>query len=235
VLVELEGISSKYGNVLALRDISIQVAKGELVTLIGANGAGKSTTLKLITGIIKPRAGRALFDGKDISTMSPRELIKGGLVHVPEGRQIFAQMTVLENLEMGAFLIEEKSVIEERLDFVFGHFPVLKSRLHQKGGTLSGGEQQMLAMGRGLMLKPSLLLLDEPLLGLAPILCREVLNIVKRLHENKIAILLVEQNAKAALQIADRGYVLETGKTVLTGKADDLLRNDDVRKAYLGF
>lgn len=235
MLVELEGISSKYGNVLALRDISIQVAKGELVTLIGANGAGKSTTLKLITGIIKPRAGRALFDGKDISTMSPRELIKGGLVHVPEGRQIFAQMTVLENLEMGAFLIEEKSVIEERLDFVFGHFPVLKSRLHQKGGTLSGGEQQMLAMGRGLMLKPSLLLLDEPLLGLAPILCREVLNIVKRLHENKIAILLVEQNAKAALQIADRGYVLETGKTVLTGKADDLLRNDDVRKAYLGF
>jgi branched-chain amino acid transport system ATP-binding protein len=235
VLVELEGISSKYGNVLALRDISIQVAEGELVTLIGANGAGKSTTLKLITGIVKPRAGRALFDGKDISTMSPRELIKGGLVHVPEGRQIFARMTVLENLEMGAFLIEEKSVIEDRLEFVFGHFPVLKSRLHQNGGTLSGGEQQMLAMGRGLMLQPRLLLLDEPLLGLAPILCREVLNIVKRLHENKIAILLVEQNAKAALQIADRGYVLETGKTVMTGKADDLLRNDDVRKAYLGF
>lgn len=234
MLVELEGISSKYGNVLALRDISIQVAEGELVTLIGANGAGKSTTLKLITGIVKPKTGRALFDGKDISTMSPRELIKGGLVHVPEGRQIFAQMTVLENLEMGAFLIEEKSVIEERLDFVFGHFPILKSRLHQDGGTLSGGEQQMLAMGRGLMLKPKLLLLDEPLLGLAPILCREVLSIVKRLHEDKIAILLVEQNAKAALQIADRGYVLETGKTVMTGKADDLLRNDDVRKAYLG-
>lgn len=235
MLVELEGISSKYGNVLALRDISIQVGEGELVTLIGANGAGKSTTLKLITGIVKPRTGRALFDGRDISTMSPRELIKGGLVHVPEGRQIFAQMTVLENLEMGAFLIEEKSVMEERLDFVFGHFPVLKSRLQQNGGTLSGGEQQMLAMGRGLMLKPRLLLLDEPLLGLAPILCREVLDIVKRLHENKIAILLVEQNARAALQISDRAYVLETGKTVMTGKADELLRNDDVRKAYLGF
>ena len=235
MLVKLEGVSSKYGNVLALKDISIQIDEGELVTLIGANGAGKSTTLKLITGIVKPRSGRALFAGKDIGTMTPRELVKGGLVHVPEGRQIFAQMTVMENLEMGAFLIDEKRVIEERLDFVFGHFPILKSRLHQKGGTLSGGEQQMLAMGRGLMLQPRLLLLDEPLLGLAPILGREVLDIVQRLHEDKIAILLVEQNAKAALRIADRGYVLETGKTVMTGKAEDLLGNDDVRKAYLGF
>ena len=235
MLVELEAVSARYGSVSALRDISIQVAAGELVTLIGANGAGKSTTLKLITGIVKPRTGRALFDGKDIGAMSPRDLIRGGLVHVPEGRQIFAQMTVLENLEMGAFLIDETSVVEERLEFVFGHFPILKSRLRQNGGTLSGGEQQMLAMGRGLMLRPRLLLLDEPLLGLAPILCREVLNIVQRLHQNNIAILLVEQNAKAALQIADRGYVLETGKTVMTGKADDLLRNDDVRKAYLGF
>ena len=235
MLVRLENVSSKYGNVLALRNISLQVAEGELVTLIGANGAGKSTTLKVITGIVKPRTGSVTFDGKDISRMSPREVIRRGVVHVPEGRQIFPLMTVLENLEMGAFLVKEKNRIKERLDFVFLHFPILKERLNQKGGTLSGGEQQMLAMGRGLMLQPKLLLLDEPSLGLAPLLVREVLNIAKRLHENKITVLLVEQNAKAALQISDRGYVLETGKTVLTGRAEELLKNDDVRKAYLGF
>jgi branched-chain amino acid transport system ATP-binding protein len=234
MLINLENVSSKYGNVLALRDISIQVAEGELVTLIGANGAGKSTTLKVITGIVRPRTGTVTLEGADISKSSPRDIINKGVVHVPEGRQVFPYMTVLENLEMGAFLVKDKDTVKERLAFVFLHFPKLEERLSQRGGTLSGGEQQMLAMGRGLMLQPRLLLLDEPSLGLAPLLVREVLHIIKRLHESKITILLVEQNAKAALQISDRGYVLETGKTVLVGRAEELLGNDDVRKAYLG-
>lgn len=234
MLINLENVSSKYGNVPALKNIYIQVAEGELVTLIGANGAGKSTTLKVISGIIKPKTGTITFEGTDISKISPRDIIKKGVVHVPEGRQVFPHMTVLENLEMGAFLVKDKITIKERLGIIFLHFPILKERLHQRGGTLSGGEQQMLAMGRGLMLQPRLLLLDEPSLGLAPLLVREVLDIIKRLHESKITVLLVEQNAKAALKISDRGYVLETGKTVLVGRAEELLRNDDVRKAYLG-
>lgn len=235
MLIKLENVSSLYGNVLALRDISLQVAEGELVTLIGANGAGKSTTLKVITSIVKPKTGRVTFNGEDISKFPTREVIKRGVIHVPEGRQIFPLMTVHENLEMGAFLVKDKRLVQERLDFVFLHFPILRERLSQQGGTLSGGQQQMLAIGRGLMLQPKLLLLDEPSLGLSPVLVKEVLSIIKRLRETKITILLVEQNAKAALEISDRGYVLETGKTVLAGKAEDLLKNDNVRKAYLGF
>jgi branched-chain amino acid transport system ATP-binding protein len=235
MLIKLEKVSSLYGNVLALRDISLQVAEGELVTLIGANGAGKSTTLKVITSIVKPKAGRVTFNGEDISKCSTREVMKRGVVHVPEGRQVFPLMTVHENLEMGAFLMKDKRVVQERLDVVFLHFPILKERLSQQAGTLSGGQQQMLAIGRGLMLQPKLLLLDEPSLGLSPLLVKEVLRIIKVLHETKITFLLVEQNAKAALEISDRGYVLETGKTVLAGKAEDLLKNDNVRRAYLGF
>jgi branched-chain amino acid transport system ATP-binding protein len=235
VLIRLEGVSSSYGNVLALRDISLEVGEGELVTLVGANGAGKSTTLKVISGIVRPEKGRVTFEGQDVSTLSPRALIEAGIVHVPEGRQVFAQMTVRENLEMGAFLLRDRKLVRDRLEFVFGHFPLLRSRLNQKAGTLSGGEQSMLAVGRGLMLRPTLLLLDEPLLGLSPRLRQDVLEIIKRLHADKIAILLVEQNAKAALTISDRAYVLETGRTVIAGRAADLLVDDDVRKAYLGF
>lgn len=235
MLISLEHVSSKYGNVLALRDISLEVDEGELVTLIGANGAGKSTTLKVISGIMKPATGRVVYSGQDTVSRSPRQLIEAGIVHVPEGRQVFAHMAVLENLEMGAFLLSDRRLIEERLDLVFRHFPILKSRLQQKAGTLSGGEQSMLAIGRGLMLRPKLLLLDEPLLGLSPRLCQEVLAIIERLHEEKMAILLVEQNAKAALKISDRAYVLETGRTVTSGKASNLLADDEVRKAYLGF
>jgi branched-chain amino acid transport system ATP-binding protein len=234
VLIALEQVSARYGSVLALRDIALQVEDGELVTLIGANGAGKSTTLKTISGIMKPAGGRVLLDGQDTLAWSPRRLIEAGVVHVPEGRQVFAHMTVLENLEMGAFLLRDGRRVAQRLEFVCQHFPVLKSRLQQAAGTLSGGEQSMLAIGRGLMLQPRLLLLDEPLLGLSPVMSQEVLRIVRRLHEQGMAILLVEQNARAALRISDRGYVLETGRTVISGSAADLLADSGVRKAYLG-
>jgi branched-chain amino acid transport system ATP-binding protein len=234
VLIALEHVAARYGNVLALRDIVLQVDEGELVTLIGANGAGKSTTLRTISALMRPAGGRVLFDGHDTMSWSPRRLIEAGVVHVPEGRQVFAHMTVLENLEMGAFLLRDARQRAARLDFVCHHFPVLKSRLRQAAGTLSGGEQSMLAIGRGLMLRPRLLLLDEPLLGLAPMVSQEVLRIVGRLHAEGMAILLVEQNAKAALKISDRGYVLETGRTVISGSASDLLADSAVRKAYLG-
>jgi len=234
VLIALEQVSARYGSVLALRDIALQVEAGELVTLIGANGAGKSTTLRTISGIMKPAGGRVLLDGQDTLAWSPRRLIEAGVVHVPEGRQVFAHMTVLENLEMGAFLLRDGRRVAQRLEFVCQHFPVLKSRLQQAAGTLSGGEQSMLAIGRGLMLQPRLLLLDEPLLGLSPVMSQEVLRIVRRLHEQGMAILLVEQNARAALRISDRGYVLETGRTVISGSAADLLADSGVRKAYLG-
>jgi branched-chain amino acid transport system ATP-binding protein len=235
VLIRLDGVASRYGSVLALRDITLEVGEGELVTLIGANGAGKSTTLKVISGIIRPERGTISYGGQDAAQLSPRALIEAGIVHVPEGRQVFAQMTVLENLEMGGFLLGDRKTLADRLEFVFGHFPLLKNRLQQKAGTLSGGEQSMLAVGRGLMLRPRLLLLDEPLLGLSPRLRQDVLAIVKRLHAERMAILLVEQNAKAALAISDRAYVLETGRTVIAGRATDLLVDDNVRKAYLGF
>ena len=234
MLIALEQVSARYGSVLALRDIALQVEAGELVTLIGANGAGKSTTLRTISGIMKPAGGRVLLDGQDTLAWSPRRLIEAGVVHVPEGRQVFAHMTVLENLEMGAFLLRDGRRVAQRLEFVCQHFPVLKSRLQQAAGTLSGGEQSMLAIGRGLMLQPRLLLLDEPLLGLSPVMSQEVLRIVRRLHEQGMAILLVEQNARAALRISDRGYVLETGRTVISGSAADLLADSGVRKAYLG-
>ncbi|MFO1291887.1 MAG: ABC transporter ATP-binding protein [Rubrivivax sp.] len=233
-MIALEQVSARYGSVLALRDIALQVEAGELVTLIGANGAGKSTTLRTISGIMKPAGGRVLLDGQDTLAWSPRRLIEAGVVHVPEGRQVFAHMTVLENLEMGAFLLRDGRRVAQRLEFVCQHFPVLKSRLQQAAGTLSGGEQSMLAIGRGLMLQPRLLLLDEPLLGLSPVMSQEVLRIVRRLHEQGMAILLVEQNARAALRISDRGYVLETGRTVISGSAADLLADSGVRKAYLG-
>lgn len=234
MLIELQNVSAYYGQVLALRDISITVEEGELVTLIGANGAGKSTTLKVISGVVRPRTGKVTFVSEDISSMLPRHIIKKGVIHVPEGREIFPFMSVLENLEMGAFIVREKETIHERLEFVFNQFPVLKNRANQEGGTLSGGEQQMLAIGRGLMAQPRLLLLDEPSLGLAPRLVSEVLNIIKDLHDKGITILLVEQNASAALRISDRGYVLETGSIALRGNSEDLLNNEKVRKAYLG-
>jgi branched-chain amino acid transport system ATP-binding protein len=234
MLIELENVSAYYGQVLALREISFTVEEGELVTLIGANGAGKSTTLKVISGVVRPKTGKVTFDNEDISNMLPRHVIKMGVVHVPEGRQIFPFMSVLENLEMGAFMVKEKEIIKDRLEFVFNQFPVLKSRANQEGGTLSGGEQQMLAIGRGLMSQPRLLLLDEPSLGLAPLLVLEVLNIIKDLHNKGITILLVEQNATAALKISDRGYVIETGSIALTGNSEDLLNNERVKHAYLG-
>lgn len=234
MLIEIDHVSAYYGQILALKDMSLGVQEGDLVTLIGANGAGKSTTLKVISGVVNPKKGKVIFDGEDISTTSPRHIIKKGLVHVPEGRQVFPFMTVLENLEMGAFMLKEEDAIQKQLEFVLVRFPVLKQRINQAAGTLSGGEQQMLAIGRGLMAQPRLFLLDEPSLGLAPMLVQAVFHDIEDLHHSGMTILLVEQNASAALKLANKGYVIETGSIILSGKSEDLLNNVTVKKAYLG-
>jgi branched-chain amino acid transport system ATP-binding protein len=233
-LLELDDVHTYYGTIEAIKGISLTVQEGEVVTLIGANGAGKSTTLRSIQGINKPKRGRILFDGKDIVGRPPHEIVRLGISQSPEGRRLFARMSVIENLEMGAFQRTDKSGVGEDIDRVFGLFPRLAERRAQKAGTLSGGEQQMCAMGRALMARPKLLLLDEPSMGLAPVLVERIFEIVTEINSQGTTILLVEQNALMALDVASRGYVLETGVVALTDDAAALRTNERVRKAYLG-
>jgi branched-chain amino acid transport system ATP-binding protein len=232
-ILELADVHTYYGNIHALQGITLTVGRGEIVTLIGANGAGKTTTLKTISGLLHPRKGKVVFEGKDISRTSAHQLVRQGIGHAPEGRRIFSRMTVLENLQMGAFTRDQKTIGPD-IDRVMDLFPRLRERTHQLGGTLSGGEQQMLAIGRALMSAPRVLLLDEPSLGLAPILVQQVFEKIKDINQQGTTVLLVEQNALQALSIAHRAYVLQTGRVVLTGAAEDVKRNESVRKAYLG-
>jgi len=233
-ILKVEDLNTYYGKIHALRGISLCVNEGEIVTLIGANGAGKSTTLKTISGQLVPREGKIEYLGKSIGGIPAHVITSRGVIQVPEGRRIFPRMTVMENLEMGAFLRKDAEGIKSDLDRVFELFPRLKERASQKGGTLSGGEQQMLAVGRAMMSQPKLLMLDEPSMGLAPVVVDMIFETIEKLHAAGITILLVEQNAHMALSIADRGYVLETGEIKLSGSGKDLLENEDVRKAYLG-
>jgi branched-chain amino acid transport system ATP-binding protein len=234
VILELKDLHAFYGAIEALKGVSLEVREGEIVTLIGANGAGKSTTLRSINGLVPPRKGTIHFQGRDITNASSHEIIKDGIAHSPEGRRLFPRMSVMENLEMGAFQREDRSGFKDDLDRVFQFFPRLAERRNQKAGTLSGGEQQMCAMGRALMARPKLLLLDEPSMGLAPIFVEKIFEIVKEINAQGTPILLVEQNALMALDTAHRGYVMETGKIALADDAKALRQNEQVRKAYLG-
>jgi branched-chain amino acid transport system ATP-binding protein len=233
-LLTLENVHSYYGRIHALQGISLTVEEGEIVTLIGANGAGKSTTLRTISGLIHPKQGKIMLKGKDISHIDPHLIVKAGVGHVPEGRGIFPKLTVKENLEIGAFVVDDPVEVERRMEYAFELFPRLKERMVQKGGTLSGGEQQMLATARGLMLNPHILMLDEPSMGLSPVLVELIFDIIKQMNEKGTTILLVEQNALMALSIAHRGYVLQTGQIVLTDTAENLRKNKMVQQAYLG-
>ena len=233
VVLELADVNTYYGNIHALQGISIEVRRGEIVTLIGANGAGKTTTLKTISGLLHPRKGTVQFEGTDITNVPPHELVKRGIGQAPEGRRIFSRLTVFENLQMGGFT-RTAAEIREDVERVYTLFPRLRERASQKGGTLSGGEQQMLAIGRAMMSRPRVLLLDEPSLGLAPVLVQQIFAIISEINAQGVTILLVEQNALQALTVADRGYVLQTGTVVLSGPAADLRTNEMVRKAYLG-
>jgi branched-chain amino acid transport system ATP-binding protein len=234
-LLSVESLDVFYGDVQAVRKVSFTVSAGEVVTLIGANGAGKSTTLRAVVGLLAPRAGRVVFDGKDVAGTPANELASGGMVLVPEGRQLWPAMTVLENLRMGAYPKHARERADATLGEIFAMFPVLERRIGQKAGTLSGGEQQMCAIGRGLMSQPRLLLLDEPALGLSPLLVREVFASLRAIRARGVTILLVEQNVSHALALADRAYVLETGRVTLTGAASELLTDHRVRDGYLGF
>ncbi|TWI75405.1 amino acid/amide ABC transporter ATP-binding protein 2 (HAAT family) [Desulfobotulus alkaliphilus] len=233
-MLTIESINTYYGNIRALKNISIDIAQGEIVALIGANGAGKTTTLKSISGITPPRTGRIRFMGKEIQNAAPEKIVAMGLCHVPEGRHIFPQLSVMENLEMGAFLRRDKAEIKKDLDYIMSLFPILAQRRKQAGGTLSGGEQQMLAISRALMGRPKLLLLDEPSLGLAPLIIRQIFEIIEQINRSGTTIFLIEQNANLALKSSHRGYVMENGEITLTDTADKLLSNEDVKKAYLG-
>ena len=234
-MLNIENVQAGYGNILALKNVSLQINEGEIITLIGANGAGKSTTLMTISGIVSCRQGRILFRDEEIQRLSSDQIVKMGICQVPEGRHIFPQLTVQENLDMGAFLRNDRAGIKKDLDYVFSLFPILAERRHQDGGTLSGGEQQMLAMSRALMARPQLLLLDEPSMGLAPLVIKQIFEIIKQINEeSNTTIFLVEQNANQALHIADRGYVIENGEITMAGPAEELLTNPDVQKAYLG-
>ncbi|MBR4696028.1 MAG: ABC transporter ATP-binding protein [Selenomonadaceae bacterium] len=233
-MLKIDTINVYYGAIHAIKGISLEVREGEIVTLIGANGAGKSTTLRTISGLLKPKSGKISFLGKDIAGKPAHEIVREGISQVPEGRRIFAEMSVLENLELGAFIRKDADGIKEDMEMVFRRFPRLEERKAQQAGTLSGGEQQMLAMGRALMSRPKLLLLDEPSMGLAPLLIREIFSIIEDINKTGTTILLVEQNANMALSIADRAYVLETGRITLSGDAAKLAASEDVRKAYLG-
>lgn len=233
-MLKVEDINVYYGAIHAIKGISLNVEKESITTLIGSNGAGKSTTLHTISGLLKPKTGKILFEDCDITGIAAHKIVGMGLCQVPEGRHVFANMTVMENLELGAYLRKDKEGINKDLTEVFTKFPRLLERKYQISGTLSGGEQQMLAMGRALMSRPRLLLLDEPSMGLAPLLVQEIFNIIKEINDGGTTVLLVEQNAKMALSIADKAYVLETGKITLDGTGKDLLRSEDVQKAYLG-
>jgi len=233
-MLDVKNINVYYGAIHAIKGISLTVDEGEIVTLIGANGAGKSTTLRTISGLLKPKTGEINFLGKNIAGMPAHKIVREGISQVPEGRRIFAEMSVLENLELGAFTRDDKAEIQSDMEMVFQRFPRLKERISQQAGTLSGGEQQMLAMGRALMSRPKLLLLDEPSMGLAPLLIREIFSIIVDINKTGTTVLLVEQNANMALSIANRAYVLETGRITLSGDAKELAASEDIRKAYLG-
>ena len=233
-MLEVKDIEVFYGVIQAIKGISFEVNEGEVIALIGANGAGKTTTLQTITGLVSPKKGQILFEGQDITRVPAHKIVSMGMAHVPEGRRVFAQLSVLDNLKLGAFTRKDKEEIEETLIRVDKRFPRLEERKNQIAGTLSGGEQQMLAMGRALMSHPKIILMDEPSMGLSPIFVNEIFDIIQEVSQSGTTVLLVEQNAKKALSIADRGYVLETGRIVLEGDAKDLLNNDQVKKAYLG-
>ena len=233
-MLEVKDIEVFYGVIQAIKGISFEVNEGEVIALIGANGAGKTTTLQTITGLISPKKGQIFFEGQEITHVPAHKIVSMGIAHVPEGRRVFAQLSVLDNLKLGAFTRKDKEEIEETLIRVYKRFPRLEERKNQIAGTLSGGEQQMLAMGRALMSHPKIILMDEPSMGLSPIFVNEIFDIIQEVSKSGTTVLLVEQNAKKALSIADRGYVLETGRIVLEGNAKDLLDNEQVKKAYLG-
>lgn len=233
-MLEVKDLEVYYGMIQAIKGISFEVNEGEVIALIGANGAGKTTTLHTITGLLKPHKGSVLFEGQDITKIPAHKIVSLGMAHVPEGRRVFAQFSVLQNLKMGAYTRTDKNEIEESLEMVYKRFPRLEERKNQMAGTLSGGEQQMLAMGRALMSKPKIILMDEPSMGLSPILVNEIFDIIQSVSASGTTVLLVEQNAKKALSIADRAYVLETGKIVLDGDAKELMNDDSIKKAYLG-
>ncbi|MCM1112271.1 MAG: ABC transporter ATP-binding protein [Muribaculum sp.] len=234
MMLEINDIQVYYGMIQAIKGVSFHVEAGEVVALIGANGAGKTTILHTISGLLTPKSGSVLFEGKDITKVPGHKIVSMGMAHVPEGRRVFAQLTVLQNLKMGAYTRKDKEEIQQTLHTVFERFPRLEERQNQPAGTLSGGEQQMLAMGRALMSHPKIILMDEPSMGLSPIFVNEIFDIIQAVREGGTTVLLVEQNARKALSIADRAYVLETGNIVLEGKASELLENDSIRKAYLG-
>ena len=233
-MLEIRDLEVYYGMIQAIKGVSFEVNQGEVIALIGANGAGKTTILHTITGLLSPKKGSVIFEGKDITKIPAHKIVSLGMAHVPEGRRVFSDLSVYENLKMGAFTRKNKNEFEEILRKVYDRFPRLEERKNQMAGTLSGGEQQMLAMGRALMSKPSIILMDEPSMGLSPILVNEIFDIIQEVSKSGTTVLLVEQNAKKALSIADRAYVLETGKIVLYGKAEDLLNDDSIKKAYLG-
>ncbi len=233
-MLEVKDLEVYYGVIQAIKGISFEVNEGEVIALIGANGAGKTTTLHTITGLLSPKSGHVMFQGQDITKVPAHKIVSMGMAHVPEGRRVFADLSVYENLRMGAYTRKDKAEIEESLKNVYKRFPHLEERKNEMAGTLSAGEQQMLAMGRALMSKPKIILMDEPSMGLSPILVNEIFDIIRSVSESGTTVLLVEQNAKKALSIADRAYVLETGRIVMEGNAKDLLENDDIKKAYLG-
>ncbi len=233
-MLELKNINTFYGNIHALHDVSLTIPRGTIVSLIGANGAGKSTTLMTICGAIKPKSGEVLYEGKPIQKLRPNAIVSLGISQVPEGRLIFPELSVLENLELGAFLRNDKAEIKRDMEYLFSLFPILAQRKKQQGGTLSGGEQQMLAISRAMMARPKLLLLDEPSLGLAPIIIQQIFSIISKVNADGTTVFLVEQNANQALKIANYGYVMENGHIVMHDNADKLLTNEDVKKAYLG-
>lgn len=233
-MLEVKDLEVYYGVIQAIKGVSFHVEKGEVIALIGANGAGKTTILHTVTGLLSPKKGSVIFQGKDITKVPAHKIVSMGMAHVPEGRRVFAELSVYENLKMGAYTRTDKTEIEESLKNVYKRFPRLEERKNQMAGTLSGGEQQMLAMGRALMSKPSIILMDEPSMGLSPILVNEIFDIIRSVSESGTTVLLVEQNAKKALSIADRAYVLETGNITLEGNAKDLLEDDSIKKAYLG-
>ncbi|MFB5083712.1 ABC transporter ATP-binding protein [Symbiobacterium thermophilum] len=233
-MLELQGVSAAYGKIRALSDLTLTVPDGQIVTLLGANGAGKSSTLKVVTGLLRPAAGRVLFDGHDLARMAPETIVPLGISMVPEGRQVFAHLTVAENLRMGAYARKDAAGVRRDLEWVLALFPRLKERYGQEAGTLSGGEQQMLAIARALMARPKLLLLDEPSLGLAPLVVREIFATIRQVNAEGMSVLLVEQNANLALQVAHHAYILETGRLVLSGPAGELRRHPEVKRAYLG-
>ncbi|MCQ4773109.1 ABC transporter ATP-binding protein [Lacrimispora saccharolytica] len=233
-MLEVKDLQVYYGMIHAIKGVSFHVNEGEIIALIGANGAGKTTILHTITGLLTPKGGQVMFEGKDITKMPAHKIVELGMAHVPEGRRVFAQLSVYQNLKMGAYTRSDKNEIEESLEMVYKRFPRLEERKNQMAGTLSGGEQQMLAMGRALMSKPRIILMDEPSMGLSPILVNEIFDIIQSVSASGTTVLLVEQNAKKALAIADRAYVLETGKISLDGNAKDLLNDDSIKKAYLG-